>query len=413
MTIKQREVLFATPPLQWAPVPDWCSFWWLIEVETCPRRVALRSANYPEVWNKTGYPPKPQVAAIVGQIVHATVGTIVKALRSRGAGSVREPGAISILRELGGFSQIISRVVSEVLGRIADNPRLHSTDRLRCEILRRLPQVREKVQALLSRAVWPRGTIKEGEPPGDARQALAVGPHFEILLKSSMLQWRGVADLIDIRPSQVSIVDFKTGEPSPHHAEQIRTYSLLWARDCDANPLGARATDLVLSYPIGNVAISAPNEAELRTLESDLLARTGSAKTAMRAAQPRAQIAPEHCNQCDVKHLCTDYWIPDSRKALALESRAEFDDVELLIEERLSEQSWRCKCLLATHVPIDSSVLLRIGHHNATLACGLETNSIFRVVGALVSHAEQASLIISVVGSSELFRVQQRPAALD
>jgi PD-(D/E)XK nuclease superfamily len=413
MTIKQREVLFATPPFQWAPVPDWCSFWWLIEVETCPRRVALRSANYPDVWNKTGYPPKPQVAAIVGQIVHATVGTIVTTLRSRGAASVREPDAISILRELGGFSKIISRVVTEVLDRIADNPRLHSTDRLQSEILRRLPHIREKVQALLSRAVWPSDTIGQMETPSDLRQALAVGPHFEILLKSSILKWRGVADLIDIRPSQVSIVDFKTGEPSPHHAEQIRTYSLLWARDCDANPLGARATDLVLSYPTGNVAISAPNEAELRTLESDLLARTASAKTAMRAAQPPAQIALEHCSQCDVKHLCTDYWIPGSRKVLALESRAEFDDVELLVEERLSEQSWRCKCLLATHVPINSSVLLRIGHDNATLAAGLETNSTFRVVGALVSHVEQASLIISIVGNSELFRVPQRPAAFD
>ena len=155
------------------------------------------------------------------------------------------------------------------------------------------------------------------------------------------------------------------------------------------------------------------NEAELRTLESELLARTASAKTAMLATQPPAQIAPDNCNQCDVKHLCSDYWIPHSRKVLAPESRVEFDDVELLIEERLGEQSWRCKCLLATHIPINSSVLLRVGHDNTTLDCGLETNSIFRVVGALVSRAEQASLTISVVGSSELFRVPKTPAAVN
>jgi hypothetical protein len=413
MATNQPKVLVTTPPVQWAPVPDWCSFWWLIEVETCPRRVALRHANYPDVWGKTGYPPKPQVHTIVGQIVHATVGKIVTVLRERGAGSVREPGAISILRELGGFSTIISRVVSDVFDRIADNPRLHSTDRLHCEVLRRLPLMREKVQALLSRVVWPSSPGGRTETPGDTRQALGLGPHFEILLKSSILRWKGVADLIDIHPSQVAIVDFKTGEPSPYHAEQIRTYALLWARDCDANPLGAPATDLVLSYPTGNVAISAPNEAELRTLESELLARTASAKTAMLATQPPAQIAPDNCNQCDVKHLCSDYWIPRSRKVLAPESRVEFDDVELLIEERLGEQSWRCKCLLATHIPINSSVLLRVGHDNATLDCGLETNSIFRVVGALVSRAEQASLTISVVGSSELFRVPKTPAAVN
>jgi len=397
----------AAPPMQWAPVPDWCSFWWLIEVETCPRRVALRNASYPDLWSKSGYAPKPRVAAIVGQIVHAAVGTIAMTLRSRGVGSVRDPGAISILRELGGFSKIISRIVNDVLDRIADNPRLHSPDRLHSEVLLRLPQMREKAQALLSRMVWPNCTDGREETASDSKQPPAVGPHFEILLKSAFLKWKGVADLIDVRPSNVAIVDFKTGEPSPHHADQVRTYALLWARDVDANPQGRLATDLVLSYPTGNVVISAPHEAELRTMESDLLARTASAKATMRAHEPPARVAPEHCSQCDVKHLCSEYWIPKIRKGLVGENRFEFDDIELLIEERLGESSWRCKCLVATHVPIGSSVLLRVGNDNATLARAIEPNSIFRVVGALISSSKDSPLVTSIVGSSELFRVSK------
>src|SRR5208282_6846346 len=114
MATNQPTVLVTTPPVQWAPVPDWSSFWWLIEVETCPRRVALRTANYPALWDRTGYPPKPNVAALLGQIVHAAVGTITTTLRSRGVASVRDADAVSILRELGGFSQVISRVVNDV-----------------------------------------------------------------------------------------------------------------------------------------------------------------------------------------------------------------------------------------------------------------------------------------------------------
>src|SRR5438876_166830 len=144
MAMNRPDILTATPPPQWAALPDWSSFWWLLEVEACPRRVALRTANYPDVWDKTGYPPKPNVAVLLGQIVHIAVGTITATLRSRGVASVREPGAVSILQEIGGFSQAILHVVNDVLDRIANNPRLHSPDRLRIDILRRLPLMREK-----------------------------------------------------------------------------------------------------------------------------------------------------------------------------------------------------------------------------------------------------------------------------
>jgi hypothetical protein len=160
---------------------------------------------------------------------------------------------------------------------------------------------------------------------------------------------------------------------SHHHAEQIKTYALLWARDMDANPRGRLATDLVLSYPQSNVTIAAPNETELLTIESDLLTRTTSAKAAMRAHEPGAHIAPEHCSQCDVRHLCSDYWISSSRKCLVLDDRPDFDDIELLIEERLGESSWRCKCLVATHVPKGSAVVLRVGNDNLTFASAIHT----------------------------------------
>src|SRR5208337_2758127 len=221
MATNQPTVLVTTPPVQWAPVPDWCSFWWLIEVETCPRRVALRHANYPDVWGKTGYPPNHK------------------------------------------FIRLLDRLSTQQLGR--------------------------------------------------SLQSCASEEQHQ---SANRVPYRFCASLVDF-------------------------------------PKSFRA-----------------NEAELRTLESELLARTASAKTAMLATQPPAQIAPDNCNQCDVKHLCSDYWIPHSRKVLAPESRVEFDDVELLIEERLGEQSWRCKCLLATHIPINSSVLLRVGHDNTTLDCG-------------------------------------------
>lgn len=409
MAPNNQQILTAAPPLQWPAVPDWSSFWWLIEVETCPRRVALRTASYPDLWDRPGYPPKPTVAAILGQIVHTAVGSIATILGSRGVASVRDPHAISILRELGGFSQIISRAVDDVVDRLANNPRLYSPDRLRSEVLRRLPWMREKVQALLSRMVLPTRTQEHSEAPRDSKQALGTGLHFEILLKSSVLQWKGVADLIEISSNKIAIADFKTGEPSRYHTDQIRTYALLWARDLDSNPQGSLATDLVLSYPDGSVTTPAPSKTELLAIESDLQRRTAFAKSAMRAQQPSAHVAPEHCSQCDVRHLCSEYWIPSSRKCLVVENRIDFDDIELLIEERLGQSSWRCKCLVATHVPTDSTIILSLGNDNLTLAPTVNTNSTVRVVGALLSHGEHSPSVASVVGSSELFRVPESP----
>src|SRR5207245_1453033 len=105
---------------------------------------------------------------------HIAVGTITATLRSRGVASVREPGAVSILQEIGGFSQAILHVVNDVLDRIANNPRLHSPDRLRIDILRRLPLMREKVQALLSRMVSATGTNCHAEAPRDSKRALGL-----------------------------------------------------------------------------------------------------------------------------------------------------------------------------------------------------------------------------------------------
>ncbi len=126
-------------------------------------------------------------------------------------------------------------------------------------------------------------------------------------------------------------------------------------------PIHRRIAVHCLKIESVDVVISAPHIAELRTMESDLHVRTASAKTAMRAHEPPARVAPEHCSQCDVRHLCSDYWIPSARKAWVTENRSEFDDVELLILERLGESGWRCKCLVATHVPIGSTSEVCLG----------------------------------------------------
>jgi hypothetical protein len=233
-----------------------------------------------------------------------------------------------------------------------------------------------------------------------------LGPHFEVHLKSTALHWKGIADLIELAHNKILIVDLKTGEPSPSHADQVLIYALLWARDKDVNPRGALATELTLSYPQGSVPVPAPDEEQLQGIQSGVLKRTELARAALQAPTPEAHVGTENCFHCDVRHLCADYWTIAGRTTLAPAYNGDFDDIQLRVQERMGEYTWACRCYIATHVPIGSAILLRAESEASTLVDVLEVGATLRVVGALTSrNEEEATTIASLVGSSEIFRV--------
>src|SRR2546430_2535646 len=52
----------AVSPSTWPSPPTEMSVSTLRELEACPRRWALSSARYPEIWDRVGYPPKLNIA---------------------------------------------------------------------------------------------------------------------------------------------------------------------------------------------------------------------------------------------------------------------------------------------------------------------------------------------------------------
>ena len=53
-------------PTTWPDPPAEMSVSTNAEIDECPRRWALSAANYPDIWDGRGYPPKLQVAALAG-----------------------------------------------------------------------------------------------------------------------------------------------------------------------------------------------------------------------------------------------------------------------------------------------------------------------------------------------------------
>src|SRR6266446_3100244 len=91
-------------PSVWPSPPDDMTFSTLNAIEACPRRWALQTANYPDLWNGIGYPPKVVIQALSGTIVHSVTETVTQELTRAGCSSVTEASAIGVMRALGGYT---------------------------------------------------------------------------------------------------------------------------------------------------------------------------------------------------------------------------------------------------------------------------------------------------------------------
>src|SRR6188768_198383 len=138
-------------PTAWPDPPAVMSVSTHAAIAECPRRWALMGASYPDLWARRGYPPKLQVAALAGSVVHLALETITKQLVRLGVPSLSDPSAPQALRELGGYTRVVEDCVASILKRFVDNPRAmglmeHAERTLRGQV----PALRARVQSMLS-----------------------------------------------------------------------------------------------------------------------------------------------------------------------------------------------------------------------------------------------------------------------
>ena len=107
-------------PSTWPAAPAEMSVSTYAEIEECPRRWALGAAEYPGLWSGRGYPPRLQVAALAGSVVHLALEIITKHLTRAGAPSQDHPLATQVLKELGGYTNVVQHCVERILKRFAD-----------------------------------------------------------------------------------------------------------------------------------------------------------------------------------------------------------------------------------------------------------------------------------------------------
>lgn len=381
-------------PATWPVPPAEMSVSTCAEIEECPRRWALSAAEYPELWNGRGYPPKLQVTALAGSVVHLALEVITKKFMRAGVTSLSDASAPQVLRELGGYTRVVEECVERILKRYVDNPRVavlmeHAQRTLRGQV----PTLRARVQSMLSRLRLPKSASSavsapksSGPPP---RLPLVNGIHPEVEVRAKSIGWKGKVDLLVLGDDACEIIDFKTGAADEAHKLQVRAYAVMWRLDDELNPSGRAVDRLVLAYERQDVDVAPPSASEIDELGRELLARRQAAEAALTARPPSAHPNAKTCRYCGVRQLCDAYWASATQ---AVSDDGRFGDVELKIIGRHGPTSWDAVVVRARDLPTEVPALLRLQQHGE-----FEEGTRVRVLDGAIARCSEDDTVHAII----------------
>jgi hypothetical protein len=413
----ERNVWCISNPPVWPKPPQWMSFTMLSELESCSRRCALTIAEYPSVWEKQGYPHIPRISSIEGTVIHLALKKISHALAKRRSHSLKDAYAVSALKDLGGYTVIITDCIESVLRQYEGNPR--ATPVMECIkqfLLPRVPKLRAHIQRLLSRIhLAADDSITSDEVGKRIRpfsHQLPYGSHTEVELKVPDMGWHGVADLLTHTPADCEIRDFKSGVYKPQHKLQLLIYALLWALDRNLNPHGRLADKLVLSYDEHDVEIPAPNRDGLSSLEAEIRKRTETVIIELQHVPPEARPSQENCEYCIVRQLCEEYWhwLRHTGKCYDKSPAGLFTDLQIELTARHGPTSWDGMVESSRLIDVGQSILLRTINVPFDLHAGQRIRLLhiyINVSQAENYETEQHATIATMGTNTEVFLLQE------
>lgn len=406
-----------TAPNYWPPAPQAMSFSALQQIEACPLQWALLHAKYADLGTARGYPQSSNFSALRGNVLHRTLSVVIRELVAAGCTGLGDSQAIAVMKSMGGFTALISRTIDDVLAGEADNFRMRAhQSSLRLRFVRELPEIRERLQFLLSRLrVEPstarRRTTSRALQTSAPGRGIGNGVYHEVVLRSQCLGWTGTADLIEVAESHVQITEFKTCEYSELHRAQLYTYAVLWRCDDRLNPSRRLADRLVVSYPEKDVLVSQLAPEELSRHEKELIERTQAALTECAQVPPRAKPDPSTCPHCQVRQLCATYWTTSCIRNSESPSSTHSVDCEIRIIAPRGPRSWNATLLRApgvTALNLPQVCVLYLRGYDHASSASITSGTLARLLNCrlrFIDEYPESELLLETTPSSEIFRV--------
>jgi hypothetical protein len=311
----------------WPVLPVRWSYSTARAILTCPRQWALRRSDAAEL--RCAGQQRLTWPLLRGLASHAVLEVMIKIHAERGGPPARDISLARFWRDNlpKRTSELIRDAIELQISRGAEPASV--TERLRARAHHEERALVQFVNAKTTFALALLGAPPAGRQAGDA---IELGANAEVRLEAAFgadqpSQWRGDADLIVVRGSDVVIADYKTGAEDDSHRDQLELYALLLARDPKSNPSGLRATELALLYWSGREdRWPAPDEAALERLEQRWAGVVEQSRRARDSGPPPARVSAA-CARCEKRGKCDVYW----RDGLAL-TRGKCDDRELQIQ---------------------------------------------------------------------------------
>ena len=407
-TAKSAKLLSIQEPELWPDPPSRMSVSLLRELESCPKRWALNSANYPQLWELYGYPRPLNLAALEGIVIHSVIELIVREMSVGNCSTLEDRNAIDVMRRLGGNTGIIKNSIEGALDSYLCNPRSsHKLAEANHRLINRTAEIRSLIQMHLSRIRFVSSSPLSGSSKHN--RGLSNGCYTEVELRARELGWLGITDLLTISDDYCEIRDFKTGVPKEQHCFQLQVYALLWQQDFDLNPAGRLIDRLIISYNNREVEISAPGFEELMSLRDELLKRTEAVIRSARTLPPQAFPEKGKCPCCSVRHLCNDYWNLQ-RQSQILQKGPQgqvFSDLQIRLIRRHGPTSWDGEIEICPVLVPGETVLLRMPSFSTI---DVESGMRVRILDALIktplpeTSISQAQKSVATLGDySEVF----------
>ena len=400
-------------PPHWPSAPKVFSVTTLLQIESCPRKWALENADYPHVWTKKGYPTRPSIALLKGIIIHRTIELVTQKHLELGCTSLQDPLTVKAMRDLGGFSSVITEAIQYTKRKYTNNPRAEiPLAALTQNMGAMVADVRTKVQALLSQSSYSSSGVAKRminvEGVTSTSLQLTKGTYSEVPVSDQNNSWKGFIDRVEVSDNQLVLKDFKSGAEQPSDGFQLQVYAWLLYQDINLNPLKRLADRLTIIYPYGQKDVEPLNKNTVIEFDSSIRARTQAAIGEISKAPPSANISFDKCPRCGVRQLCDNYWESMNVAGAQQLPRTNFVDIELVIKNQRGPISWNAKVnKCSNNKVIDKEVVVL--SRNSDLPND-QTNSVLRVTGAYLDKEDDEDMFIIMINKSTevIWRAQNR-----
>lgn len=306
-----REFYRVRPPARWGGVPTRFSHSTLARIKSCPLKYQLEHSEFPVVGR---FPSRPNRAAIEGTIVHECLellfrGFTLAGLPDLGTEEARECSRrINLMAVVAGKLHIFQESLNQHprgQGAQLGSSAQQMTNKVIQLFRQQYTQIdRSGVRA--TAAVSEVFSTKTSVTPGELLSIVGTNRSLsELRLSHPQLPFDGIIDLVYRGADGTVIVDFKTGAEKQEHLDQAYRYALLWCRSTSEIPksIEIRYLDRRLVSPV--------SEAKLIEVESSLAQEISRATDSL-GAPPGKAILGAHCQYCDVRQFCKDYWAQSS-----------------------------------------------------------------------------------------------------